>query len=531
MKKIINAFFLTIIALVTFSCSDVPSPYDINDGGNGGGPSLAGDGTKENPFDVASAMKKQDNSEAWVMGYIVGCVKDKSIQADAVFEPPFTNSANILIAATATEKNYKNCIPVQLTFGTDVRAALNLVDNGANLGKAVVIQGKLVAYFGVPGLKEATAAVLDGKDVGGGGTEPEPGDKDNPFGLDASNPVNSFSANFEDVVANSDYTLAGWTNAAAQGNRKWQGKTFTNTTSGGVDKYIQATAQGATAGTTYESWFITPAFTVNNIEGNKIVFDCSGAFFVASTTLKVYFLELVAGKMTQTEINVTGIPTSGENVWTPGLSIDLTPFAGKVGFVGFQYIGIGGTGTSASYRLDNIIAGEGSGGTDPDPDPDPSETNLVVNPGFEDWTAALPTAWDNSYNTGVSKETSIKHGGNNSLKHTSAAKAVEMQQEVTIEPGKKYRISYWYLDNDANAKVRPWSYWVDASNKTIVDNADVLRPDTYSEDNAAWQQVKFELVAPATAVKFRFDVRSYTSVKDGPTGAIYLDDFEVVEIK
>ena len=32
MKKILNALFLTIITLVTFSCSDVPAPYDINGG-------------------------------------------------------------------------------------------------------------------------------------------------------------------------------------------------------------------------------------------------------------------------------------------------------------------------------------------------------------------------------------------------------------------------------------------------------------------------------------------------------------------
>ena len=51
MKKILNALFLTIITLVTFSCSDVPAPYDIEGGGNGEGPALTGDGTKENPYD------------------------------------------------------------------------------------------------------------------------------------------------------------------------------------------------------------------------------------------------------------------------------------------------------------------------------------------------------------------------------------------------------------------------------------------------------------------------------------------------
>lgn len=529
MKKILNALFLTIITLVTFSCSDVPAPYDINGGGNGEGPALTGDGTKENPYDIASAMTKQDNSEAWVMGYIVGCINDKSISTDAVFAPPFTNQANILIAADADETDYKKCIPVQLVANTDVRTALNLVNNEGNLGKAVVIKGQLTKYFGVAGLKSPTAAVLDGKDIGdGGGTDPEPGDKDNPFGLDASNPVNEFEATFEDVEANTDYSLAGWTNASAQGDRKWQGKTFNNTT-GGVDRYIQATAQNATAGQTYESWFITPAFTVNNIKDNKVTFDCSGAYYIETSSLKVFFLELVNGKMVQTAITVSGIPTSGTNyAWTTGLSIDLTPFAGKIGFIGFQYIGIGGSGTSTTYCLDNIKAGEGSGGGE---EPEPTGDNLLINPGFEDWTAELPAAWDNkTYNTSVTKETSIKHSGNNSVKHTSGSSTVKLQQEVAIEAGKKYKISYWYLDNDVNARNRMWSFWVDADNKTIADNADELRDGApYSEDSPEWKQFSVTLTAPAGAVKFRFEVRTYKGTAAG--GAVYYDDMEISEVK
>ena len=71
MKKILNALFLTLLTVFTFSsCSDVPSPYDIL--GEGDVPELTGDGTKENPYDIASAKQKQDGSIAWVQGYIVG---------------------------------------------------------------------------------------------------------------------------------------------------------------------------------------------------------------------------------------------------------------------------------------------------------------------------------------------------------------------------------------------------------------------------------------------------------------------------
>ena len=65
MKKILNALFATLLAVFTFSsCSDVPAPYEIMDEGDL--PGLVGNGTKENPYDVASAKQKQDGSEAWV---------------------------------------------------------------------------------------------------------------------------------------------------------------------------------------------------------------------------------------------------------------------------------------------------------------------------------------------------------------------------------------------------------------------------------------------------------------------------------
>ena len=67
MKKILNALFLTLLAVFTFSsCSDVPAPYDIL--GEGDVPGLTGDGTKENPYNIEAAQQKQDGSIAWVTG-------------------------------------------------------------------------------------------------------------------------------------------------------------------------------------------------------------------------------------------------------------------------------------------------------------------------------------------------------------------------------------------------------------------------------------------------------------------------------
>ena len=51
-------------------------------------------------------------------------------------------------------------VPVQLVLDTDIRKAVNLKDNPSNLGKELMIQGKLETYFQQPGLKTPTAYKL-----------------------------------------------------------------------------------------------------------------------------------------------------------------------------------------------------------------------------------------------------------------------------------------------------------------------------------------------------------------------------------
>ena len=541
------------------------------------------------------------------------------------------------------------------------------------------------------------------------------GDAANPFGLDASNPVNDFSADFEeqpdftpdgkfDSNLNYDYELVGWKNVAEVGDRKWTGVVFKS-----GEKYLRASSnKGKEA--SYTSWFISPAFNVEQIKDKTVSFDCAGAFFYQTTTLKVYFLEMVDGVMKKTPLAVNGIPTSGENYkWVKGINVDLKDFAGKVGFIGFEYVGEGGEKKSTTYTLDNIKCGksdsqpvdpqpevpgeevvvtkdaayeesfasefgkftvenkelggldfvwtidanrkyakgsafkgsavvaeswlvspvlnlnaltkvalnfsqasysagqkeefmlkvknvtdnvdwanvdfeltegqwkwidntvdlsayagkkiqiafayknensanantwevknvkvsdgQGGGTVEPEPQPQPNGENLLVNPGFEDWTEKLPKAWDNNYNTGVIvKETSTKHGGNNSLKQQSGEKTQKIQQEVALEGGKKYRISYWYLDNDPKARSRYW-FTVLSGKDTIKDlNSTLQQNSGYSEDNAEWQNVVIEFTAPKEADKIRYEVRTYRGADEKGTsgGFIYYDDMELVEVK
>lgn len=378
MKKILNALFLTLLTVFTFSsCSDVPAPYDIL--GEGDVPGLTGDGTKENPYSIEATQQKQDGTIAWVQGYIVGTIENyEDPSGSAKFGAPFTAKNNLLIAASATETNVKNCVCVQLSSGTELYSKLNLAENATNLGHILAIQGSLEKFYGFPGVKSTTAATLDGKDVGGSGET----DPDNPLGLDDSNPVNSFSATFDDAVNNNDYLLANWYNVAVTGGRRWQGKVFY------ADKYIQATSYNA-SGSSFECWFVTPAFKVDEIADKTVSFKCAVynyATAAANSNLEVYFLKLVNGKMESNKLTIDGMPTT-DNTWV-SLEAKLDSYAGQTGFVGFKYTSTSST-DALSYRLDDIQAGKGQGGGET-----PGEgTELLTNGGFENWADGYPTGW------------------------------------------------------------------------------------------------------------------------------------------
>lgn len=227
------------------------------------------------------------------------------------------------------------------------------------------------ALFGVTAIMTSCSDVPAPYDIfGDGGDKGDGGEitEDNPFGLDLSNPVADFKADFEEQPdftqdgdyssnLNYDYTLEGWKNIASVGDRTWTGVVYKDNT-----KYIQASANKGSA-EKYEAWFISPAFKVDEIKDKAVSFDCSGAYFNEKNSLKVYFLTLEDEKMVKTEVAVTGIPTSGSNyVWAKGLTADLSIFAGKTGCIGFCYNSY--SANSTTYQLDNIKPGKGEGGSE-----------------------------------------------------------------------------------------------------------------------------------------------------------------------
>jgi predicted extracellular nuclease/endonuclease I len=152
-----------------------------------------------------------------------------------------------------------------------------------------------------------------------------------------------------------------------------------------------------------------------------------------------------------------------------------------------------------------------------------SGDELMTNGSLEAWdTATSPTGWDKKES--IEQEATIVHSGSYSAKQTAGTKDLGQYVEGIVG-GETYTISYWFLDNDPNAKGRIYSYWREGTN-TLSDNALELRPSGYSTDSSEWQQISHTLTAPATADNFYFEVRTYNDNSGG--GVIYYDDFSVM---
>ena len=175
MKKYIFSVLMAAMAVFTFSsCEDVPAPYGTpNQPSTPDTPEVSTDGTEANPYTVTDAKTVGSGTNVFVKGYIVGFIPDKSL-SEAVFSAEKAVNLNVIIAASADETDVNKCMPVQLPAG-DIRTAVNLKDNAANLGQEVLLCGNLESYFGAIGVKSTSYAKIGSKEVGKkpGSTTPE----------------------------------------------------------------------------------------------------------------------------------------------------------------------------------------------------------------------------------------------------------------------------------------------------------------------------------------------------------------------
>lgn len=279
-------------------------------------------GTKEKPYTIANVQAGATGTGVWVKGYIVGWIDGKTLADGAKFNADgVTVSSNVMLADAADAATTAKIIPVQLPSG-EIRKAVNLQDNPANYKKEVLLKGNLVAYFGVPGLKEVSAAVIDGKEYPMGGDDQPSGDV-----------VTSLDENFD---ASTDIP-AGWFQKQAAGNKAWYVRNFNE------NNYITMSGYNGTA--PFDQWLLSPAIDMDKVSDKTLTFDTQVNGYGATTTsLKVYIVTDPANLATATELKATfaTAPAAGADgktkysEWVKSGYIDLAKYKGKV-YIAFRY--------------------------------------------------------------------------------------------------------------------------------------------------------------------------------------------------
>lgn len=312
-----------------------------------------GTGTEADPYNVIAAKAAYDGgatgTTAWVEGYIVGTVTDKSYDS-AVIGSAGASNTNIIIAATAAETNAANCLPIQLPIG-EIRNALSLQQHPENLGKKVMLNGTIDKYFGIAGLKTVTAYKLED----GGSVTPPAGEAI----YTALNP------------ADSELTT-GWT--------------IDNVNLGGLDQvwsWKVYNGQGYLNGSGYkngaveaEAYAVSPVIDLTSATKPSLTFEHAAKF---QTTLKelcgVY--ARVEGTAAWTRLTIPTWPDAGAWTFVSSGNVDLSAFAGKKIQIAFKY----GSSTAGAdtWEIRNLkVLGEGGGQGGGDTDPNPPVSGDVV---------------------------------------------------------------------------------------------------------------------------------------------------------
>lgn len=291
-----------------------------------------GDGTEASPYAVGSiiAMAPSSTTEAvkedvWAEGYLVGYYKDYA----AHFTAEGAQAANILLAATATASTKEECICIQLVNGSDVRKALNLIDNPGNLGKKVSVRGDVMKYNSLPGIKNTDAYKIDGQ---GGGEQP-----DTPTG----------EAIFEETFEGG--TLGNFT-ATVETSGSWTGwRANTRTPLCAIaNSYVNSVNEAATA------WLISPEISLNGVSNATLSFEHAFGFYFPTSqdSFCTVYVREKGGNWKQ--LTLTNFPAKGTGNWTSfeANTFSLSAYAGKTIEVGFKYYNDGNQ--SVAWEIKNF---------------------------------------------------------------------------------------------------------------------------------------------------------------------------------
>lgn len=156
-----------------------------------------------------------------------------------------------------------------------------------------------------------------------------------------------------------------------------------------------------------------------------------------------------------------------------------------------------------------------------------AQTNLVVNPSFEDGL----TGWTKGPISGYADPAIITGGAQHGTKYAQyvATATTGFFQEIPVTAGKSYSLSFWYKATGDKTDGRIWSNFKDAGGAIIYladpNTADPLRNNNgYLATTTEWTKHEIPFLVPANATMFQLAVRAYSG------GTVAFDNFSLIEI-
>lgn len=273
-------------------------------------------GTYEEPYTVAEAIENQNlGKKRWVEGIIVGSVVPGVSQVTSNDDINFTAADhianNVVIAASASERDWTKCVVVALPQGTDLRSYVNLERNPQNIGKKLTVCGELTGYFRMPGIMDNNGTLAD-------------------FELEGL-VIREQTVVYESLSDDADGWVFNNVTVPQGGSYVWQWRTssqYGNYLNG--SGYVGGTAKKAL------SYAVSPEIDLSRIFNPYVTFEHAAKF---QTTLRKLckFCVREAGTSEWTELEIPNWPTAGGWTFASSGTISLEQFEGKKIQIAFKY--------------------------------------------------------------------------------------------------------------------------------------------------------------------------------------------------
>ena len=310
----------------------------------GGGGTIVGDGSRENPYLASDiillGIETSDGNKYWVRDYIVGFV---DVNYNYIFSTTGAVATNITMSSNMNASAQSEAIPVQLPVGA-VRDGLNLADNPGNHQHEVLLYGTLEKYFRVPGVKNVTYAEIDGNAYG---TEPGGG-----LGTFYLNQTLTTTQSFATFIA---YSVAGAQVWAQNGSHMDYGAVMSGYDSSTSTSYAN------------EDWLISPAIDLSSSTNPVLMFDHSRgpADQINTGVAEGWYKVFVTNNYTDDEdpnafewVELTGVNhTTTAWQWANSGAIAIPDeFKTSSCRIAFRYLSEDDA--SATWEVKNVIVGE-----------------------------------------------------------------------------------------------------------------------------------------------------------------------------